>query len=187
MHAPTPVWWNPEQCFPTRLSIGHYHSVQADLPFHSSPVRARCRCRNSERCYKVLSQYSCEDPPPQIKMVTATSISPSHTHRVPVWQRTNFSFDSQTWTADVHVRQLFLLRKKTGAASTPGHLTCAAALNHNWELKNQTDRQGMVQDPETQGAYPRNRTIPPDQCTASWSGHRTGAWWRSKMQVARQW
>lgn len=79
------------------------------------------------------------------------SISPSHTHRMPVWQRTNFSFDSQTWTADVHVRQLFLLRKKTGAASTPEHLTCATALNHNWELKHQTDRQGMVQYPETQG------------------------------------
>lgn len=31
----------------------------------------------------------------------------------------------------VHVRQLFLLHKGQGAVSTPGHLTCAAALNHN--------------------------------------------------------
>jgi len=66
MHSPTPVWWNPEQYFLTRLSIGHYHSVRADLPFPSSPVRAHCCCRNSKRCYKVfvvLWQYSCEDPP----------------------------------------------------------------------------------------------------------------------------
>ena len=54
MPSPTPDWWNPEQCFLTRLSIGHYHSVRADLPFPSSHVRAHCCCHNSERCYKVF-------------------------------------------------------------------------------------------------------------------------------------
>ena len=173
MHSPTHVWWNPEQWFLTRLSIGHYHSVQEDLPFLfffffekkdlpflSSPVRARCR-RNSERC---LIHIVCLSGKGLILALTARHGPP-----------------------DVHVRQLFLLRKKTGAASTPGHLTCAAALNHNWELKNQKDRQGIVQDPEAQGAYPGNQTKQHRAMHCKLVRTQDRCMVKKQMQVARQW
>ena len=116
-------------------------------------------------------------------MATTTSIPPSRKHCMPVWQRTNFSMTARRGPPTYMSDSPFCYAKRQGprARQDISHVPQPWTTIENWRIK-RTDR-GLSKTQKPRVPILGTRQNNTEQCTASWSGHRTGAWLRSKCRL----
>jgi len=113
---------------------------------------------------------------------------PSRKHCMPIWRRTNFSMTARrgppTYMSDSPF--CYAKRQEPRARRYISHVPQLWTTIENWRIIKRTDR-GWSKIQKPRGPIPETGQQT-QESTASWSGHRAGAWWwRSTMHVDRQW